>query len=91
MKNKRRQRLSVEEWTALADNMQKVTTLLAEIDKQLGETLTVARMKPFRKAFGRIQSLRSRLDSLAVDQQRYWTGACQLFYGPEWVYHAGWV
>jgi hypothetical protein len=91
MTNKRRQRLSAEEWTALADKFHQVIALLAEIDTQLGKTLTVARMRPFWRAFGRIQDLKSRLDSLAVQQQPSWPDAIKLFYGPRWTYFAYWV
>ena len=89
-KGNRRRTLTRDEWVALAGKVRQVTTLMTEIEDTLSATLTVAGMKPYDKAFGKVQSLRSRLDSLAVDQHRTWPEASELFYGPEWTYHANW-
>lgn len=44
-------------------------------------------MNPYRKAFGRVQSLKSRLENLAFEQGQ---DGLALFHGPNWTYHAEW-
>jgi hypothetical protein len=90
MKSKRRRPLTREEWQAIAGQFRHATHLLQEIDGILSETITVAKMQTFRRAFGKVQSLRSRLDSVRSFQHRDWPEGDKLFFGPQWTYHAEW-
>jgi len=90
VKGKHRRTLTRDDWIALANKVRAATAILAQIELDLSSTLTVASMKPFYKAFGRVQSLRTRLDALVVVQHRDWPEASRLFYGPEWTYNAHW-
>ncbi len=91
MIRKRRRVLTTDEWIELAEKVRQVTILLAQCEKALTQSLTVAEMKPYCKAFGKVQSIRSRLDSLAVQQHLDWPAAIKLFYGPDWTTHANWI
>jgi hypothetical protein len=86
---KRRSDLSREEWQSLAAELKKAVEALEQCDVILSKTLTVNGMRPHRKAFGGIQSLRSRLDNLASSQHPDWPEATRLFYG-HWTYHSEW-
>lgn len=90
MKGKPRRILTREEWQNLAEKARQINSLMGEVDATLADTLTVAGMKPYRKAFGKVQSLKCRLDSLAVDQHRDWPEAPRLFYGNGWTFHSEW-
>ena len=90
MKTKRRKGLTQEEWRAVSCMMKRVTNLMVDLDSLLNETLTVAEMQPYRKAFGKVQSLRARLDALRSNQHPSWLEGDRLFYGCQWTYHAGW-
>lgn len=85
--SRRRRPLTPAEWAALAAKQHEIERLMAESDAILSEALTVAQMSPYWKAFGRVQSLRSRLEDLAFEQGQ---DGMALFHGPAWVYHAGW-
>ena len=83
----RRRSLTAEEWRSLAEKQRQIEQLMRECDSLLSETLTVARMAPYRKAWGKVQSLRSRLEDLAFEQGQ---DGLALLHGPNWTYHAGW-
>ncbi len=95
-KMKRRRCLTQVEWDALSQTVRQTTECLAKMELILGETLTVQELKPFLRAFGKIQSLRIRLDSLASSQynpnfENTTVGdASKLFFGPDHCYHANW-
>ena len=90
MKPKRRRDLPPEEWQTVAAKMREATEALAALDALLDESLTVAGMAPYRKAFGRVQVLRSRLDGLRAQQHPTWPEGDRLFFGCGWTYNATW-
>jgi len=86
-KNRQRRWLTPAEWATLAEKQHEIERLMAEADAILRETLTVAGMSPIRKAFGRAQALRARLEDVAFSQGQ---NGLALFHGPQWTYHAEW-
>lgn len=90
MKNHRRRGLTPEEWQTMAAKLRDATEALATLDSLLSESQTVAGLAPYRKVFGKVQSLRSRLDSLAIQQHPAMSESTKLFYGDGWTYHAAW-
>lgn len=90
MKTKRSRNLTPEEWRTVAAKMKEATEALAVLDSLLSESLTVSGTAPYRKAFGKVQSLRSKLDNLVVQQHPTLPEATSLFYGVGWTYHAEW-
>ena len=90
MKMRTRRPLTSAELSELSAAMKQAVQGLETCERILSETLTVAEMKPYERAFGRVQSLRSRLDSLACGQCPPGTDPTRLFFGPDWTYHANW-
>jgi hypothetical protein len=86
-KRTRRRPLTAEEWQALAERQHAIERLAAECEEILSEAVPAARMAPYRKAWGKVQSLRHRLESLAFDQAQ---DGLALFHGPSWIYRAHW-
>lgn len=91
MKGKRRRDLTREEWCQLATKFRQTIDLMGDCDELLSQSVTVAEMARYRKAFGRIQRLKSRLDGLACSQHQDWPEASKLFYGAGQTFYVGWI
>jgi hypothetical protein len=88
MSNPRKRRPLTEfEWGSLVEKYHQITVLMRECEEVLGKTLTVAKMGPYYKAFGRMQSLKSRLENLADEGGQ---DGMALLYGSRWTYCAHW-
>ena len=86
-KCKRRRQLALAEWKALAARQQEIERLMGECDTILARSQTVAGMGPFRRAWGRVQALRARLEDMACSEGQ---DGIALFHGPQWTYQGHW-
>ena len=91
MKSKRRRDLTREEWQQLAKDIREAIDCLARCESMLRLTRTVQQMKPYWKAFGKVQGLKSPLENLAIEQHPDWPDPMRLFYGSGGVFHAHWM